>query len=298
MRSRAAASLTAPAQRDNHEVMPTSGSTPPTSGPERSRELLTARTLAHEAGALIRDALGRARRVERKSAVNLVTEVDRGAEELIVQGLAREFPEHKIVAEESTEGSRPAAGGGACWYVDPLDGTTNFVHGLPHCSVSIGLERDGHMQAAVVFDPFRDETFEAERGRGAHLDGAQLQVSDTDSLGDCLLVTGFPYDRREHIDFYLSYMAAFMERARDIRRFGSAALDLCYVAAGRFDGFWEWKLQPWDTAAGTLMVEEAGGRVTDFDAGSYDPWGPRILATNGRVHDQAVAVLNALPRSS
>jgi myo-inositol-1(or 4)-monophosphatase len=265
----------------------------------QSRELEVARTLAHEAGALIRDALGQARTVDRKSPVDLVTEVDRAAERIIVEGLSRAFPDDTIIAEESSDGSRPAAashGDGSCWYVDPLDGTTNFVHGLPHCSVSIGLQRNGRMQTAVVFDPFRDETFEAERGTGAHLGQRRLRVSPTSVLGDSLLVTGFPYDRREHLDFYLSYMAAFMAVSRDIRRYGSAALDLCYVAAGRFDGFWEWKLQPWDTAAGFLIVEEAGGRVTDFDDDSYDPWGQRILATNGSIHDSALGVLAGLPR--
>lgn len=264
-----------------------------------TRELEVARALAHEAGALIREALGHAHTIDRKSPVNLVTEVDRAAERIIVEGLSRAFPDDTIVAEESADGSRPAATNGeqgSCWYVDPLDGTTNFVHGLPHCSVSIGLQRKGRMQAAVVFDPFRDETFEAERGRGARLGKRRLQVSPTAILGDSLLVTGFPYDRRDHLDFYLSYLAAFIAQARDIRRYGSAALDLCYVAAGRFDGFWEWKLQPWDTAAGILIVEEAGGRVTDFDDGSYDPWGDRILATNGAIHDAAVRVLAGLPR--
>jgi myo-inositol-1(or 4)-monophosphatase len=262
-------------------------------------ELDVARSLAHEAGALIREALGRARTVDRKSPVNLVTEVDRAAERIIVDGLSRAFPSHAIVAEESADGSRPAAASsedGSCWYVDPLDGTTNFVHGLPHCCVSIALQRNGRMQTAVVFDPFRDETFEAERGNGARLGDEPLRVSPNPILGDALLVTGFPYDRREHLDFYMSYMAAFMLESRDIRRFGSAALDLCYVAAGRFDGFWEWKLQPWDTAAGFLIVEEAGGRVTDFDDGDYDPWDERILATNAAIHEAAVRVLAGLPR--
>ena len=261
-----------------------------------------ARELAHRAGALVRDALGRARRVDRKSPVNLVTEVDRAAEELIVIGLREAFPEHQIVAEESAAGSRDGLADAPCWYVDPLDGTTNFVHGLPHCSVSIGLARDRRMHTAVVYDPFRDETFEARRGHGARLrHGAgtiePLAVSAAEALGDALLVTGFPYDRRDHLDFYISYMTAFMAEARDIRRFGSAALDLCYVAAGRFDGFWEWKLQPWDTAAGTLVVEEAGGLVSDFDGSDYDPWRERILATNSRIHAAAVTVLDRLPRA-
>jgi len=259
-----------------------------------SPELDTARALARQAGDLLRDGLGRATTVDRKSPINLVTEIDHAAEKLVIAGLSARFPDHHVVAEESAT-ERPAAG--PCWYIDPLDGTTNFVHGLPHCCVSIALARHGRIDVGVVYDPFRDELFEAERGRGARLNGAALEVSATRSIADSLLVTGFPYDRRDHLPFYMSYMEAFMMRARDIRRFGSAALDLCYVAAGRFDGFWEWKLQPWDTAAGCIIVEEAGGRVSDFDGGEYDPWLPRILATNGRVHGEAVEVLGGLPSS-
>ena len=278
-----------------------SDATPPTGG-DHSAELEVAVRLAHNAGELIRDALGRARNIDRKSPVNLVTEVDREAETRIVGGLQSAFPEHRIVAEESSgdqPGGRPSSDGQPCWYVDPLDGTTNFVHGLPHCSVSIAMENHGALVAAVVHDPFRGETFAAARDRGATLETTEsrrpLGVSATTRLDDSLLVTGFPYDRRDHIDFYMSYMAAFMARARDIRRFGSAALDLCYVAAGRFDGFWEWKLQPWGTAAGALIVTEAGGRVTDYEGNDYDPWGDRILATNAAIHAESVEVLASLP---
>ncbi len=296
--------MTAAPPRDNHGTVSAtdhSDATPPT-GAQHSAELEVAVRLAREAGNLIRDALGRARNIDRKSPVNLVTEVDREAEKRIVGGLQSAFPSHRIVAEESAgdePGGRPSSDGEPCWYVDPLDGTTNFVHGLPHCSVSIAMEQDSCLAAAVVHDPVRDETCAAVSGRGATLETAgsrrPLGVSDTAELDDSLMVTGFPYDRRDHIDFYMSYMAAFMARARDIRRFGSAALDLCYVAAGRFDGFWEWKLQPWDTAAGALIVTEAGGRVSDYEGKEYDPWGDRILATNGRIHAESVGVLAALP---
>jgi myo-inositol-1(or 4)-monophosphatase len=151
-------------------------------------------------------------------------------------------------------------------------------------------------RVAVVQDPFREEMFEAERGHGASLNGRPLRVSTTETLDDALLVTGFPYDRREHLEFYLAYLAAFLKTAIDVRRFGSASLDLCYVAAGRFDGFWEWKLQPWDTAAGWLIVQEAGGRVSDFSGTAFDPWGSQILATNGRIHEAALGVLRGLER--
>ncbi len=254
-------------------------------------ELAVARRLAVAAGEIIRSALGGSARVERKSPLNLVTEVDRAAERLIVSGLHAAFPQHHVVAEESTDGREKD---GPCWYVDPLDGTTNFVHGLPHCAVSIALVDDGGARVAVVNDPFRVELFEAERGTGAWLNGQPIRTSATGSLGDALLATGFPYDRREHLPFYLSYLEAFLATALDIRRFGSAALDLCYVAAGRFDGFWEWKLHPWDTAAGWLIVEEAGGRITDFRGRAYDPRLPQVLATNGPIHAQALEVLERL----
>lgn len=253
-----------------------------------------AQTLAYDAGKVIRKASGQHRTVERKSAVDLVTEVDRAAEEIVVRGLRAAFPGHDVVAEESAP--RRSEGDRKCWYVDPLDGTTNFVHGLPHCAVSLAMaEPDGRIGAAVVFDPFREEMFTAVRGSGARLNGEPIRVSSTTILDEALFVTGFPYDRRQHARFYLAYFEAFMCRCRDVRRFGSASLDLCYVATGRFDGFWEWSLKPWDTAAGWLIVEEAGGRVTDFDGSPYDPWLPRILATNGRVHTEALALLAELP---
>lgn len=254
--------------------------------------LETAEALAREAGKLIAAALGSAEQVDRKSPINLVTEVDRNAEELIVAGLTDAFPDHAIVAEESSPDRPPE---GPCWYIDPIDGTTNFVHGLPHCAVSIGFADGGRMQAAVVHDPCKDETFTAERGKGAHLNGSPIRVSSCETLGDSLVVTGFPYDRREHAGFYMAYFEKFLVSCRDLRRYGSASLDLCYVAAGRFDGFWEWELAPWDTAAGWLVVEEAGGAVSDFDGSGYDPWLPRVLATNGRIQEEMLSVMRTLP---
>jgi myo-inositol-1(or 4)-monophosphatase len=253
-----------------------------------------ARAAALDAGNFIRRAAATSRVVELKSAVDLVTQVDRTAESMILERIARAFPDHTFVAEESapaaTAGSKP------CWYVDPLDGTTNFVHGVPHCAVSIAMsEPPSGAMAAIVYDPFKDELFAARRGEGATLNGRHISVSSARTLEQSLFVTGFPYDRRLHAGFYLRYFEAFLLHCRDLRRFGSAALDLSYVACGRFDGFWEWGLKPWDTAAGELILEEAGGRVTDFDGGRHDPWIPRILATNGATHEEAIALLGTLP---
>lgn len=261
--------------------------------------------LARKAGTLIAGEFGRTRQVGFKSAVDLVTEVDLAAQALIVRGIRAAFPDHAILAEEdesaeaakarlrgdadAAPGRGPATGGQ--WVVDPLDGTINFVHGLPHVAVSIAYLEGGRPRAAAVYDPCKDELFLAEDGGGASLNGVPLAVSTTPLLDRALLVTGFPYDRRQHIDTYLPYFREFLCAAQDVRRYGCASLDLCYVAAGRFDGFWEWKLAPWDTAAGWLVVQEAGGRVSDFDGSAYTPWIPRILATNGLLHTEALGVL-------
>lgn len=259
----------------------------------QSRSRLAA-ALARKAGALIADGLGRERTVHYKSEVDLVTDIDVAAQALIVDGIRQAFPYDAIVAEEDDSAPAAAARQGSCWYIDPLDGTTNFVHGLPHVGVSIAYLEGGRPQAAAVYDPCKEELFLAQHGTGSFLNGRRLSVSGTPSLDRALLVTGFPYDRRTGADVYLSYFRSFLCAAQDVRRFGSASLDLCYVAAGRFDGFWEWKLKPWDTAAGWLIVEEAGGRVTDFDGAAYDPWLPRILASNGLIHESALEVLAAL----
>ncbi|MFT4569190.1 MAG: myo-inositol-1(or 4)-monophosphatase [Hyphomicrobiaceae bacterium] len=256
-----------------------------------STPLEIAASLARQGGKLIATAATKRREVEHKSPVDLVTATDRAVQELVVSGLERAFPSHSIVAEEGADGIRPT---GAVWYVDPLDGTANFVHGIPHCSVSISLIVDEVPQAAAVMNPFRDELFTAARGDGAHLNGKPIHVSATTLLNDAMLVSGFPYDRRDHVDFYLQWFKTFLIQARDVRRFGSAALDLCDVACGRFDGFWEWGLHSWDTAAGILILTEAGGQISDFDGAPFDPWLPRILATNGALHAEMLGVLGEL----
>jgi len=250
-----------------------------------------AQQLAREAGKIIRDSLARKKNVSHKAAVDLVTDVDLRVEELIVNGINKAFPEHAVVAEEGHFGRSNEEW---CWYVDPLDGTINFVHGIPHCSVSIALFRHGTPVTGVVYDPFRDEMYRANSAAGAFLNDDPIGVSDAAKLEDARLVTGCPYDRRENVDLYLPYFEHFLVAARDVRRFGSAALDLCYVACGRFDGFWEWKLRPWDTAAGWLVVTESGGTVTDFDGGSYDPWLPRVLASNGIIQQELITHMSSV----
>jgi myo-inositol-1(or 4)-monophosphatase len=243
---------------------------------------------AARAGALLRQRYGEPQTVSYKSDVDLVTVVDREAEDIILGVIQEAFPRHAIVAEESA----PRSGDdGYRWYVDPLDGTTNFAHGFPHFSVSIALERDGESILGVVYDPIREETFSALRGGGARLNGAPVGVSKVSALGQSLLGTGFPYDRQDRPDYYLRFWLEAIRSSQGIRRGGSAALDLCYVACGRLDGFWEWKLKPWDTAAGRLIVEEAGGRVTDFSGKRHVLDAEETAASNGHVHEDLLDMI-------
>ncbi len=245
--------------------------------------------LARAAGAVLREGHGRAHAPERKGRIDLVTEYDRRSERLVLDGLRRRFPGHAILAEES--GTHAGAAGAVRWIVDPLDGTTNFAHNYPFFCVSIAAEADGRLAAGVVYDPIRDELFAAAAGHGATRNGAAIRVSDIARVEDALLVTGFPYDVREHPDRSLPHFAAFLTRAQAVRRDGSAALNLAYLACGRFDGFWELQLSPWDVAAGTLLVREAGGLVTAYDGGEARLDGRQILASNGRIHDEMRAIL-------
>ncbi|MGH7165313.1 MAG: inositol monophosphatase family protein [Nitrospiraceae bacterium] len=263
----------------------------PTLPPGSTLETLkrTALEAAQVAGAILLEHTRRGFRIEHKDTVNLVTDADRRAEQAIVDRIGKDHPAHQILAEEG--GMQAGHDSPFKWVIDPLDGTTNFAHGFPAYCVSIGLEYQGGPLLGVVLDPTRDELFVAEAGAGAFLNGVPLQVSTTPLLNGALLVTGFAYDIRESKQNNLNHFTKFALRAQGIRRTGTAALDLCYVAAGRFDGFWELKLRPWDTAAGALMVVEAGGKVTDFSGGPFSIYGQEIVASNGRVHDEIVKVL-------
>ncbi len=261
---------------------------------DRERFRKTAIDAARIAGALLLEYARKGFHVEHKDTVNLVTDADRRAEQAIVDRLAKDFPDHEILAEE--RGLEAARTSPYRWIIDPLDGTTNFAHGFPAYCVSIGLEAEGAVVLGVVFDPTRQELFVAEAGKGSILNEAPIGVSPTSTLNDALLVTGFAYDIRENPDNNLDHFARFALRAQGVRRTGAAALDLCYVACGRFDGFWELKLHPWDMAAGALIVQEAGGRVTDFSGAGFSIYGKELCASNGVIHDEMLAVLTGVER--
>jgi myo-inositol-1(or 4)-monophosphatase len=244
---------------------------------------------ARLAGGLIRENWQQAKEVHYKSTINLVTATDRQAEEKIVDLLLKNFPDHSILAEEET--AIVAPGSDYRWIIDPLDGTTNFAHSYPQFAVSIALEHEGQVVLGVVYDPLREEGFSAIKGEGALLNDRPISISKIPELDKALLATGFPYDHRENIDFYLKFFRAFAKRSQGIRRAGAAALDLCYLACGRLDGFWELKLHPWDTAAGTLIVREAGGTVTDFSGKPFSISGEETLASNGLIHAEMLEAL-------
>lgn len=252
----------------------------------------TAIEAARDAGKYLRFSVGKVRHVQTKKGEerNLVSEIDKTAEERIIGALKRRYPSHAILAEES---GATDEGAEYRWVIDPLDGTTNFLHGLPIFCVSIALEHRGSVVAGVIYDPNHDELFTAERCAGAYLNGKRLRVSATAELGHGLLVTGFPYDIANNPDHAVERFVDFLMAARGVRRLGSAALDLAYVGAGRFDGFWEVNLNPWDMAAGMLIVEEAGGRVSDFSGNPMHGYPRQIVASNGLIHD---AMLNVLQR--
>ena len=235
-------------------------------------------------------------RIDKKGHIDLVTEIDLACERMCRDVLADRFPDHDILAEElgNAHAGRPASR--FRWVFDPLDGTTNYAHGLPIYCSSLALEVDGRAEVAAIYDPTRKELFTAERGEGAYLNGRALRVSDTRVLLDSLLVTGFPYSVHEERGDLVALFGYFLGRTRAVRRLGSAALDLCYVAAGRFEGFWEQHLEPWDVAAGTLIVEEASGRVTGMDGAPFDPAASHLVASNDHVHGQIIAAIEDFRR--
>ncbi len=243
--------------------------------------------IARTAGAILLEGYGRAHTPERKGRIDLVTEYDRRSEALVLGEIARRFPGHAVLAEES--GAH--AGSGTRWIVDPLDGTTNFAHNYPFFGVSIAVEIEGTVVAGAVYDPVRDEMFAAALGEGATRNGEAIRVSDIARVEDALIVTGFPYDVREHPERSVPLFQAFLMRAQGIRRDGSAALNLAYLACGRFDGFWERSLSAWDMAAGTLLVREAGGTVTRFDGSDFRVDGREILASNAALHGEMQEIL-------
>ena len=238
------------------------------------------------------DRLGRAQ-VSNKGDIDLVTEADLAAEKLIIERIKSHYPRHAILAEESGA-SQEIDGGNSDWkwIIDPLDGTTNYAHGYPCFCVSIGVEHAGVIEIGVVYDPTRDEMFAAERGQGATLNERPIRVSSVTDLNAAMLCTGFPYNVRERPDFARDFIN-FTMNAQAVRRDGSAALDLAYLACGRFDGFWEDGLNAWDVAAGVLLIEEAGGRITNFTGAPLDIYTAKVLATNGHVHDAMMRVLNS-----
>jgi myo-inositol-1(or 4)-monophosphatase len=252
------------------------------------RLVAVAAEAALRAGEIQKERYGQAVRIDFKGEINLVTEVDHACEAAILEILRGRFPDHDIVTEESDLARR---GSRYVWYVDPLDGTTNFAHGYPCFCASVGVAVEGVVVAGAVYEPLKAELFTAERGAGAHLNGRRLAVSGATELLQSLLVTGFPYDLREDLPGKLRLFNRLMGEARAIRRDGSAAIDLSYVAAGRFDGFWEEKLHTWDMAAGGLMIEEAGGRMSRFDGAPIPMRDDEVLATNGRIHEAMLAVL-------
>jgi myo-inositol-1(or 4)-monophosphatase len=249
------------------------------------RYLEVARLAAKQSGRIQLEGLSKSLQVDHKGRYDLVTDVDRECEQAVSSILAEGFPNIGILAEETTQ---KAIESEEVWIVDPLDGTTNYASGYPAFCTNIALRRAGEIVLGVVYEPVRDELFEAVRGKGARLNGSPIRVSETSKLSQSLLATGFPYDRCEQPETNLDRFCALTMRTRGVRRGGSASLDLCYTACGRLDGYWEIRLQPWDVCAGALIVEEAGGRVSNLAGGPYDWSGKETLASNARLHDALV----------
>ena len=248
----------------------------------------TAIAAAQKTGLLLKKNIDKAHHIEFKGVIDIVTEMDKKAENLIIKIIKDAFPEHGILTEESSEQKTDSE---YRWIIDPLDGTTNYSHGFPVFCVSIALEKRGEVILGVVYNPMLNELFTAEKGKGAYLNNKNIKVSNISDLSQSLLATGFPYDVRTSKQNNIVNFANFAVRVQAIRRAGSAALDMCYVACGRFDGFWELKLKPWDTAAAMLIIREAGGAVTDFSGKPFSMYSGETMASNGLIHDKMTRVL-------
>ena len=252
------------------------------------RYLDAAKDAALKAGKLLQNSCSESQEITYKGAVDLVTNFDNQSQKVIVDRLTSSYPDHDFLAEEGLDKNR---GSEFRWIIDPIDGTTNFAHGLPLFCISIALEFKNEIMIGVIYDPIRQDMFYAGKSGGAFLNDKAISVSSVEDLGKGLLSTGFPYDIRDSEVNNISHFVNFLKRAQAVRRLGSAALDLCYVACGKFDGFWELKLSPWDVAAACLIVEEAGGRVTDFSGGKFSIYGFECLASNGKIHEEMISVL-------
>lgn len=245
--------------------------------------------MARAAGEILRAGFGKVHQIDRKGVIDLVTEVDRESEAYLLTEIEKNFPDSQAVGEE---GGRLSGSGDGKWYIDPIDGTTNYTHGLPIFAVSIAYEKASELKLGVVYNPIQEELYSAERERGAQLNGQVLQVKTVADVADSLLVTGFPYDIRTNLDNNLAEYERFSKRSHGVRRLGAAALDLCYVAAGRFDGYWEKGVKSWDVAAGAVIVQEAGGKVTNIDGGPDFMSKPQsVLAANKALHAEMLKVL-------
>jgi len=242
-----------------------------------------------EGGAILMKYFGKIKSIDYKGEINLVTEADQRSEEVILSIIKDSYPNHRILAEETGESGNFSS---FKWIIDPLDGTTNYAHGYPCFCVSLAIEYEEEVLYGAVYDPVKDELFTAEKGKGAFINGKAIKTSSTKQLDQSLLCTGFPYDVRDDMDSNILNFRTFLMKAQAVRRDGSAALDLCHTAAGRFDGFWEQKLFPWDVAAGGLLVTEAGGKLTNFTGGNFSIYDKEIVASNGLIHDQMVEALN------
>ncbi|MGB5157316.1 inositol monophosphatase family protein [Desulfobacterium sp. N47] len=243
---------------------------------------------AYKGGEVLKENFDKIPKIKKKGSIDLVTESDTESEKLIIETIKKVFPSHTILAEESGLENGDAE---CLWIIDPLDGTTNFAHHLPIFAVSIAFALNGDIVAGIVLNPVTGELFTATKGEGANLNGIPIHVSKTQKLTDSLLVTGIPYNFKEIIDDIQTRFFNCLKASQGVRRLGSAALDLCYTAAGRFEGFFEQDLKPWDTAAGLIIAKEAGGSVTDFSGNSFDIYKPEILATNGKIHDEMIKLL-------